>query len=59
MTKLYEVPKDSIVRSLEKDCTHEFKFHNVDGMYSYCHDKAGNICHYVAWMEVEIIKEFT
>ena len=29
------------------------KLHNIDGMYSYCTDTFGNVCHPVAWAEVE------
>lgn len=53
--KLYEVPNNTWVRSIEPDCKDEFRFEHIDGMYSYCKDKKGNTCHYQAWMEVEII----
>ena len=29
----------------------------IDGMYSYCKDDSGQICHLVAWQEVEIDDE--
>lgn len=32
------------------------KFHHIDGMYSFCTDKEGNICHLCAWEEVEIVE---
>lgn len=55
--KLYNVPNNTWIRSLEPDCEGlEFKFEHIDGMYSYCHDKDDNLCHYPAWMEVEIIQ---
>lgn len=54
--KLYDVPRNTWVRSIEPDCKDEFKFGNLDGMYSYCHDRQGNVRHYQAWMEVEIIE---
>ena len=28
-------------------------FHHIDGMYSLCNDKDGNIVHLAAWAEVE------
>jgi len=31
-------------------------FDHVDGMYSLCKDKEGNIVHPAAWSEVEIVK---
>jgi len=31
------------------------KFQKVDGMYSLCYDKDGNIVHPQAWTEVEIV----
>lgn len=55
--QLHLVPNNTWVKSLEPDCTDVFKFHHIDGMYSYCHDKEGNVCHYKAWMEVEPINE--
>jgi len=33
------------------------KFHHIDGMYSYCHDKDGNVVHLPAWQEVEVLDE--
>lgn len=55
--KLYDVPNNTWVRSIEPDCQDVFKFGHIDGMYSYCHDVSGNICHYKAWMEVEIMED--
>lgn len=55
--KLYDVPRNTWVRSIEPGAEDlEFKFHHIDGMYSYCTDKEGNVCHYQAWMEVEPIE---
>ena len=36
--------------------TEAVKFHHIDGMYSYCHDKAGNVVHLPAWQEVRIVE---
>lgn len=65
MTQLYKVPNGSMVRVLEDDdgppgakvirAGDRIKFHHIDGMYSFCHDKDGNIVHLKAWTEVEII----
>jgi len=55
--KLYEAPRNTWVKVIEPDCDDVFKFHHVDGMYSYCHDEAGEVCHYKAWTEVEILDD--
>ena len=31
------------------------KFHNIDGMYSYCTDLDGNIVHLPAWQKVRVL----
>lgn len=54
--KLFNVPNNTWVRSLELDCTDIFFFGHIDGMYSYCRDLKDNLVHYVAWMEVEKIE---
>ena len=63
--KLYDAPRNSWVipiedakappdaRPISKGET--IKFHHVDGMYSYCHDKDGNVVHLPAWQEVEVV----
>lgn len=33
----------------------EVFFDHIDGMYSYCKDKEGNIVHLPAWSDVEIV----
>ena len=63
--KLYEVPNNTVVRIIgninappdarlveEQDIV---KFHHIDGMYSYCHDKDGKVVHLAAWTDVEIV----
>jgi hypothetical protein len=55
--KLYEVPKNTWVKCVESDCDDVFKLHHIDGMYSYCHNKVGEVCHYKAWIEVEILDD--
>jgi hypothetical protein len=32
-------------------------FDHIDGMFSFCRKKDGQICHLVAWQEVEICDE--
>jgi len=54
--KLYDVPPNSTIRIDEHWI---LDFHHVDGMYSYCTDKDGNVVHLAAWTEVEVIKEGT
>lgn len=52
--KLYELAKRKIwVR--EVDTGLEFLFDHIDGMYSFCKDRDGNIIHPAAWTEVEVI----
>jgi hypothetical protein len=63
--KLYDVPRNSWVIPIEEttappgarvvDVGEILKFHHVDGMYSYCHDKLGNVVHLPAWQEVEVV----
>ena len=63
--KLYDVPRNTRVRVLEDARTppdslnvltdNEVMFNHIDGMYSYCKDKDGNVVHLAAWTEVEII----
>lgn len=63
--KLYDVPNNTLVRPLTKVVQPPFsreiqeteivKFHHIDGMYSYCHDKNGEVVHLAAWTDVEIV----
>lgn len=65
--KLYDVPRNTWVRIIadnknppaaketaEGDVV---KLHTIDGMYSYCTNKQGQVVHLVAWAEVEIVDE--
>lgn len=56
--KLYELSKGKIWVK-EKETGFEFFFNHLDGMYSFCKDRQGNIYHPAAWTEVEIIDENT
>lgn len=68
--KLYDVPGQTWVRitgdigipvaAPELKVGDELFFHHIDGMYSYCTrdiDSHNEICHLVAWAEVEIIED--
>ena len=64
--KLYEVPRKTWVRPLTDvtippaapsiDVNEEIFFDHIDGMYSYCKNKHGDVVHMPAWQEVEIVK---
>jgi hypothetical protein len=63
--KLYEVPRGSLVRILTSESPppggipaeagETYRFSHIDGMYSYCTDKADNVVHLMAWTDVEIL----
>ena len=54
--KLYDVPYGTNIRLQDDDGnTLDLKFHYLDGAYSYCTDKDGNVQHVVLWAEVEIV----
>ena len=64
--KLYEALRNSWVRPILDNPTappdarpvelgEVIKFHHIDGMYSYCHDKEHNPVHLPAWQEVEVV----
>ena len=50
--KLYEVPNNTWVITQHGTKIH---FFHIDGMYSFCKTEDGEICHLVAWEEVEIV----
>ena len=65
--KLYDVPRNTQVIVVDdaikvpvaaKDIAKEdiINFHHIDGMYSYCTDSEGQVCHLAAWTEVEIVE---
>ena len=49
--KLYELPRNSKF-ILNGD---EFTLEKIDGMYRRCFDAAGNLYHFAAWTEVEVV----
>ena len=64
--KLYEVPRNTKIRVVDEERRvpiaakeiadqEVLMFHHIDGMYSLCHDMAGNACHLAAWTDVEIV----
>lgn len=46
--KLYDVPRNSVIKIGEK----ELYFFHVDGMYSFCKDKYGQILHPSAMTDI-------
>lgn len=66
MPKLYELPRNTLFRivgdteifvppaapPVERGTV--YKLHNIDGMYSYCTDTAGNVFHIAAYSDVII-----
>ena len=68
--KLYDCKNKSWVRitesnpqsppvALELQNNQEIFYDHIDGMYSYCKDKEGNIVHLAAWTEVEYAEDLT
>lgn len=65
--KLYDVPRESFVMIMddevklpignapEQEKLNVIYFDHVDGMYSFCFDREGNLIHPAAWTEVEIV----
>lgn len=69
--KLYNAPKRSWVRVIhDPDVNTKVPpaapwiedgevifFDHIDGMYSLCRKRSGQLCHLVAWQEVEVVEE--
>jgi hypothetical protein len=53
--KLYEVPNYRTIRLTNGTV---LDFDHIDGMYSYCTDKAGKVHHIAAWADVEIVHPY-
>jgi hypothetical protein len=49
--KLYDVPRNSTIILQNGE---ELEFKHIDGMYSYCVTKEGNVVHLAAWSEVKV-----
>lgn len=64
MTKLYDVPRNTWVMPTEDTVGppasipvftgEEVLFKHLDGMYSYCKNKHGEVVHLPAWQEVVV-----
>ena len=52
--KLYNVPRDTFFTIQEDDSKTVYFLENVDGMFSYCKNEAGNVIHFSASLEVGI-----
>ena len=52
--KLYNVPRDTFFTIREDDSKTVYFLENVDDMYSYCKNEAGNVIHFSASLEVDI-----
>lgn len=52
--KLYNVPKGSYIRVAD---TLELFFYHIDGAYSYCKDRIGQIYNIGASTDVEVISK--
>lgn len=53
--KLYEVPRNTWVRSIDPRLELTFKLKTIDGMYSYCMDTNGDPLHLSANLDVELL----
>ena len=57
--KLYELPKQTKIRvqglEVNGKLQEELLFSHIDGMYSYCTTKTGEIIHLPAWTECGIV----
>ena len=55
--KLYELSKRGIwVKPTEFD-SEPVLFDHIDGMYSFCTNKRGEVVHLAAWTEVELVEQ--
>jgi len=49
--KLYDVPRNS---TIVLEGGEELEFKHIDGMYSVCVTKEGNVVHLAAWSDVTV-----
>lgn len=54
--ELHQVPNCTWVELQINGLPHIF-FDHIDGMYSYCKDIDGHVCHFTAWTLVRIVDE--
>jgi len=52
LMKLYNLPQNTKFLLQEDPSNEEFLFDHVDGMYSVCKDKHGNVIHFAAFTDV-------
>ena len=52
--KLYDLPRDTFFTIQEDDSNTVYFLENLDGMFSYCKNEAGNVSHFSASLEVDI-----
>ena len=55
MMKLYECPRKSYIKIDHDSSQTIYLFDHLDGMYSYCIDKYGNIIHLAAYIDVTVV----
>ena len=52
--KLLDLPRNTFFTIQEDDSNTVYFLKNVDGMFSYCKNEAGNVIHFSASLEVDI-----
>lgn len=63
MTKLFDVPRNSMIRLIEKPTIpvasptpdDVLRFSHIDGMYSLCYNHDNTPVHIAAWTEVDVV----
>lgn len=52
--KLLDLPRDTFFTIQEDDSNTVYFLENLDGMFSYCKNEAGDVVHFLASLEVNI-----
>ena len=52
--KLYDVPRATFFTIVGDESNTVYFLENLDGMFSYCKNEAGNVIHFSASLEVDI-----
>lgn len=52
--KLYNLPRDTFFTIVGDESNTVYFLENLDGMFSYCKNEAGNVIHFSASLEVDI-----
>lgn len=55
--KLYDVPRNSYIKFANSENNEVYHFHHVDGMYSFCLNKNGEVVHIQAFADVEVVSK--